>query len=87
MLLLSAFFISANAFKIQFLLVCGRSDMYSRIHVLAALLGLPLIFIFIYNFSFLGAAAATVTIEAIIFISTSQILYAFSNNPGKMRLK
>ena len=87
MLLLSVFFISANAFKIQFLLVCGRSDMYSRIHVLAALLGLPLIFVFIYNFSFLGAAAATVTIEAIIFISTSQILYAFANNPGKMRLK
>ena len=83
MLLLSIFFISANAFKVQFLLVCGRPDIYSRIHILAALLGLPLIFIFICYFSFLGAAAATITIEAIIFISTSQILYALTNKPKR----
>ncbi|MDD2927789.1 MAG: polysaccharide biosynthesis C-terminal domain-containing protein, partial [Candidatus Omnitrophica bacterium] len=80
LLLLSIFFISANAFKIQFLLVCGRPDIYSRIHVLAALLGLPLIFILIHYFSYLGAAAATVTIETAIFIFTSQILYALTNN-------
>ncbi|MFA4989236.1 MAG: flippase [Candidatus Omnitrophota bacterium] len=85
LLLLSIFFISANAFKIQFLLVCGRPDIYSRIHVLAALLGLPLIFIFIHYFSYLGAAAATITIEAIIFISTSQILYALTSNYRKPR--
>ncbi|MFA5149523.1 MAG: flippase [Candidatus Omnitrophota bacterium] len=85
LLLLSMFFISANAFKIQFLLVCGRPDIYSRIHVLAALLGLPLIFIFIHYFSYLGAAAATITIETIIFISTSQILYALTNNYRKPR--
>jgi len=83
MLLLSVFFISANAFKVQFLLVCGRPDIYARIHILAALLGLPLIFIFIYYFSFLGAAAATITIEAVIFISTSQILYTLTNNPKR----
>ena len=85
LLLLSMFFISANAFKIQFLLVCGRPDIYSRIHVLAALLGLPLIFIFIHYFSYLGAATATITIETIIFISTSQILYALTNNYRKPR--
>ncbi|MFA5096919.1 MAG: oligosaccharide flippase family protein [Candidatus Omnitrophota bacterium] len=78
LLLLSLFFISANAFKVQYLLVCGRPDIYSRIHIGAALLGLPLIFIFIHYFSYLGAAAATITIEAIIFISTSQILYAIT---------
>jgi PST family polysaccharide transporter len=82
-LLLSVFFISANAFKVQYLLVSGRPDIYARIHVGAALIGLPLIFIFIYYFSFLGAAAATITIEAIIFISTSQILYALTNKPKK----
>ncbi len=82
-LLLSVFFTSANAFKVQYLLVSGRPDIYSRIHVGAALLGLPLIFIFIYYFSFLGAAAATITIEAVIFISTSQILYALTNKPKK----
>lgn len=78
LLLLSVFFISANAFKVQFLLVSGRPDIYSRIHIFAALLGLPLIFIFIHYFSFLGAAAATITIEAVIFFSTSSILYALT---------
>ncbi|MFH0855260.1 MAG: flippase [Candidatus Omnitrophota bacterium] len=85
MLLLSVFFISANAFKIQFLLVCGRPDIYSRIHILAAIFGLPLIFVFIYNFSYLGAAAAAIAIEAVIFISTSQILYALANNQNRKR--
>ncbi|MDD2679957.1 MAG: oligosaccharide flippase family protein [Candidatus Omnitrophica bacterium] len=83
LLLLSLFFISANAFKVQFLLVCGRPDIYSRVHILAALLGLPLIFIFIYYFSYLGAAAATITIEAVIFISTSQILYTLTSGYKK----
>jgi len=82
-LLLSVFFTSANAFKVQYLLVSGRPDIYARIHVCAALLGLPLIFIFICYFSFLGAAAATITIEAMIFISTSQILYALTNKLKK----
>lgn len=84
LLLLSIFFISANAFKVQFLLVSGRPDIYSRIHILAALLGLPLIFVFIYCFSYLGAAAATIAIEAVIFISTSQILYTLTGNPKKI---
>ena len=87
LLLISIFFTSANAFKVQFLLVCGRADIYSRIHIRAALLGLPLIFIFIHYFSYLGAAVATITIEAIIFISTSQILYALINNPKGPYLK
>jgi len=83
LLLLSVFFISANAFKVQFLLVSGHPDIYSRIHIFAAFLGLPLIFVFIYYLSFLGAAAATITIEAIIFISTSQILYTLTSKSGK----
>jgi PST family polysaccharide transporter len=87
LLLLSILFISANAFKVQFLLVCGRPDIYSRMHVLAALLGLPLIFTFIYYFSYLGAAAATIAIEAVIFISTSQIIYTLTNNYKLNRVK
>lgn len=78
LLLLSIFFISANAFKVQFLLISGKPDIYSRIHILAALLGLPLIFVFIHYFSYLGAAAAAITIEAVIYISTLQILYALT---------
>ncbi|MDD5155214.1 MAG: polysaccharide biosynthesis C-terminal domain-containing protein [Candidatus Omnitrophica bacterium] len=70
LLLISVFFISSNAFRIQFLLVCGKTHIYSRIHVVMALVGLPLIFLFIYSFSYLGAAVATVIIEAGIFIIT-----------------
>ena len=72
-LLLSVFFIGANNFKMQFLLVCGRADLYAKIHVAAALVGLPLIFLFINYFSYLGAAIATIIIEMGIFILTFKV--------------
>jgi len=70
LLLVAVFFISANAFRVQFLVVSGRTEIYSRIHVVMAMLGLPLIFLLIYAFSYVGAAAATVVIEAGIFALT-----------------
>ncbi len=70
LLLIAVFFISANAFRVQFLLVCGKTDTYSRIHVLMAMIGLPLIFFLISAFSYLGAAMATVFIEGGIFAMT-----------------
>lgn len=70
LLLISIFFISANAFRVQFLLVCGKTHIYSRIHVIMAMVGLPLIFLLIYAFSYVGAAVATVAIEAGIFTIT-----------------
>jgi PST family polysaccharide transporter len=70
LLLISVFFISANAFRVQFLLVCGKTHIYSRIHVIMAMIGLPLIFLLIYSFSYVGAAIATVAIEAGIFVIT-----------------
>ena len=70
LLLISVFFISANAFRVQFLLVCGKTHIYSRIHVIMAMIGLPLIFLLIYSFSYVGAAIATVAIEAGIFTIT-----------------
>jgi PST family polysaccharide transporter len=69
-LLVSIFFISSNAFRVQFLLVCGRTDIYSKIHITMALLGLPLIILFIYSFSYVGAAMATAIIEAGVFTVT-----------------
>jgi len=74
LLLAAVFFIGANNFKIQFLLVCGKQDLYAKIHVIAALIGLPLIFILIYQFSYVGAAFATVLTEAGIFIITSLVV-------------
>ena len=70
LLLISVFFVTANAFRVQFLLVCGKTHIYSRIHVIMAMVGLPLIFLLIYSFSYAGAAVATVVIEAGIFTIT-----------------
>jgi len=69
-LLVAIFFISSNAFRVQFLLVCGKTDIYSRIHITMAVLGLPLIILFIYSFSYVGAAMATTIIEAGVFTIT-----------------
>ncbi len=69
-LLVAVFLIRANAFKVQFLLVCGKTDVYSRIHVVMAMIGLPLIFLLVDTFSYRGAALATVVIEAGIFTLT-----------------
>ncbi|QAT18049.1 hypothetical protein BU251_06510 [Candidatus Velamenicoccus archaeovorus] len=70
MLLIAVFFISANAFRVQFLLVCGKTHIYSRIHVVMAMIGLPLMFLLIYSFSYIGAALSTILIEAGIFTVT-----------------
>jgi PST family polysaccharide transporter len=70
LLLVSVLFISANAFRVQFLLVCGKTQIYSRIHVVMAMIGLPLIFLLIDSFSYVGAAVATIVIEAGIFAIT-----------------
>jgi PST family polysaccharide transporter len=70
LLLISVLFVCFNAFRVQFLLVCGKTHIYSRIHVIMAMMGLPLIFLLIYSFSYVGAAVATVAIEAGIFTIT-----------------
>ncbi len=70
LLLISIFFVAINAFRVQFLVVCGKTHIYSRIHVIMAMLGLPLIFLLVHSFSYKGAAAATIALEAGIFIIT-----------------
>ena len=74
LLLVSVFFVASNAFRAQFLLVCGRTDIYSRIHITMALIGLPLIIMLISAFSYVGAAAATVAIEGGICLVTYFII-------------
>lgn len=74
LLLVSVFFVSANAFRVQFLLVCGKTQIYSRIHLTMAMIGLPLIILFTYYFSYAGTAVATVVIEAGIFCITYMTL-------------
>jgi PST family polysaccharide transporter len=73
-LLVSVFFIVSNTFRVQFLLVIERPDIYSKIHVAAAIIGLPLIFILIYFFSYVGAACSTIILEAGIFAATYYVV-------------
>lgn len=70
LLLVPVFFVSVNAFRVQFLLVCGKPHIYARIHVMMAMVGLPLIFLLTYSFSSLGAAVSAIVIEAGIFVIT-----------------
>jgi PST family polysaccharide transporter len=70
LLLIAVFFVCANAFRVQFLLVCGRADTYSRIHVFISLVGLPLIFLLVSSFGYIGAGIAGIMIEAGIFLAT-----------------
>lgn len=70
LLLIAVFFVASNAFRVQFLLVCGKTHIYSRIHVVMAMIGLPLIVLLTQSFSYIGAAAATLSIEAGIFTIT-----------------
>ncbi|MFA5199906.1 MAG: polysaccharide biosynthesis C-terminal domain-containing protein, partial [Candidatus Omnitrophota bacterium] len=83
LLLAAVFFVGANNFKVQFLLVCGRQEIYAKIHIAAAILGLPLIFLLIYQFSYIGAALATVLIEAGVFIITSLTIDRLARKFGK----
>ena len=70
LLLIGVFFVCSNAFRVQFLLVCGKTQIYSRIHVMMAMIGLPIIFLMISSFSYVGAAIATIAIESGIFTVT-----------------
>jgi PST family polysaccharide transporter len=70
LLLVSTAFVATNAFPVQFLLICGRTDIYSKIHIAGALIGLPLIFLLINLISYPGAAFATIITEAVVLILT-----------------
>ncbi|MFA6384565.1 MAG: flippase [Candidatus Omnitrophota bacterium] len=80
-LILSILFIGANAFKIQFLMVCGRTTSYALIHVIMAAIGMPLIFIMIGCCSYIGAAAATILIEGGIFLLTDKRVHDITARP------
>jgi O-antigen/teichoic acid export membrane protein len=74
LLLIGVFFVAINAFRVQYLLVSGKSKIYSKIHIAAAILGLPLIFLSIFYLSYLGAALSTVIIEAGILLATLRFI-------------
>jgi PST family polysaccharide transporter len=78
LLLIAVFFVIANAFRVQFLLVCGKTRAYSRIHVTMAAIGVPILLFSIYYFSYVGAALATAVIEAGTLFATYRTIKNFS---------
>lgn len=74
LLLISVFFVVSNAFRVQFLLVAGRSDTYAKLHIAAALIGLPIIFLLIEYLYYPGAAFATIITEGGVLFLTVQII-------------
>lgn len=70
LLLLAVFFINANAFRVQFLLVSGKDNVYLKIHIIMGVVGLLLTFLMTYFFSFIGTAISLITIEFIVLILT-----------------
>jgi len=80
LLLVAVFFVCANAFRVQFLLVSGKTQTYSRIHVFMSMIGFPLILLLVVSFGYVGAAIASIIIEVGIFsltyFSVKQVKYA-----------
>ncbi len=70
LILISVLCVGSNAFRVQFLLIAGRPDLYAKIHILAAGFGLPLLIALTITHSYLGAALSTIAIELGIFLLT-----------------
>lgn len=70
LILISILCVGSNAFRVQFLLIAGRPDLYAKIHILAAGFGLPLLLGMTITYSYLGAAISTIAIELGIFLLT-----------------
>jgi PST family polysaccharide transporter len=70
LLLVAIFFTSANAFRVQFLLVSGRRRAFANIHLLAGAAGITLTYIFTRWFSYLGPAIALIPVELAVLLLT-----------------
>lgn len=69
-LLIAVLVINSNTFRIQFILVAGLDRLYSRIHVVASLVGVVAIFVSAYFFSYIGPPISVVLVELMVLIST-----------------
>jgi O-antigen/teichoic acid export membrane protein len=52
LLLIAVFFINANAFRVNFLLVSGNADIFVKIHFVIDVVGSIIVFSFCYFFSY-----------------------------------
>ncbi len=74
LLIIAVFFINANAFRVQFLLVSERDKLYSKLHIIMGIIGLILIFILTFIFNYIGAAISIIFVESIVFIYCTLLL-------------
>jgi len=74
LLLIAIFFINANAFRVNFLLISSRDNIYSRIHIIMGVVGLFLTFLMTYLFSFIGTAVSIAIISFFVLILTIKYL-------------
>lgn len=69
-LLIGMFFIAANAFRVHFLLICGKSNIFARIHVFMGVFGAFLTILATYYFSYIGTASSVIVIEIMVLCLT-----------------
>jgi PST family polysaccharide transporter len=62
--------INANAFRVQFLLVSGRHNVYSRIHMCLGILGTGAVFLGAYCASYVGPAVGLIVVDVVVLLWT-----------------
>jgi polysaccharide transporter, PST family len=70
LLLVGVFFINANAFRINFLLISGSTELFRKIHVATAVLGISMLIILTNFFSYVGAAVSVILVEFFVLVLT-----------------
>ncbi len=73
-LLIAVFFINANAFKIFYLLIGGKGELYAKIHVLMGIFGCFLTFLAVYILGYIGAAITILLIAIFVLVLTNYYL-------------
>jgi len=69
-LLLAVFFINANAFRVQFLLISGYDKLYSIIHIFMGIVGFFTLFFGVFFWSYRGAAVSIVITALLVWMAT-----------------
>lgn len=80
LLLISVLFIDANAFRVNFLVISGKSDLFAKIHIISAVVGIMLLVLSVSLFSYMGSAVSAILVE---FYVLSWTVWAVNRNTEK----
>jgi PST family polysaccharide transporter len=70
LLMVASLVVNSNPFRLQYLLVAGRSNLYLRIHLLAGILGCAGVLAGTYLWSIGGTALASICVEVFVLLMT-----------------